>query len=167
MRIFLEKFYNMQERLDKIIEVKHNVDFKSQIIFQKRVIALQVELAELAQELRFFKYWSTNQKPSERVLAEYVDSFHFLLSMTNTLNCRELEFSYPNDADNTPLMTMDEMFSLTMTFAGQMFDQPLKIGYAFMSFLDLGFKIGLKWEDIVEEYKKKHAENLLRQDSGY
>jgi dimeric dUTPase (all-alpha-NTP-PPase superfamily) len=157
----------MQDRLDKVIALKHNLDLKSQANFQSRAVAYQVELCEMANELRFFKFWSENQEPTEHVLAEYVDCLHFLLSMANTLDARDMEFSYPNDGDNTAEMSMIEMFNFTMGFAVQLFSKPIMIGYAFMSFLDLGYKIGFTWEQIVEEYGKKHAENIQRQENGY
>ncbi len=48
----------------------------------KRDLALTIELAELANETRCFKYWSS-KGPSERevILEEFVDSIHFLLSL--------------------------------------------------------------------------------------
>lgn len=167
MRIYLERLYNMQDRLDRLITTNANVDLGSRAVYQKRVVALQVELGELANELRFFKFWSKNQEKSDRTLAEYVDVLHFLLSIVNTLDARELEFNYPNDPDNIKEISMTEMFSLTMRFAGDLYEKPIMVGYAFMAFLDLGFLIGFTWDEIVAEYEKKHAENILRQASGY
>ena len=62
-----------------------------------RIMALQVEVSELANATRCFKYWS--RKPpenKERILSEYADIFHFLLSVGNTLEftVEEIEAAY-------------------------------------------------------------------------
>ncbi len=57
----LTKLFEAQAELDKkIIEEKglHGVD-----LLDKKILALQVELGELANEHRGFKFWSEDQKP--------------------------------------------------------------------------------------------------------
>lgn len=50
-----------QKELDKIILDKHNLHGED--LYTKKKNALLVELGELANELRFFKFWSTDQEP--------------------------------------------------------------------------------------------------------
>ena len=57
----LYKMAMMQIELDKHITNKHNLHNKD--LYTKRKVALLVELGELANELRFFKFWSEDQKP--------------------------------------------------------------------------------------------------------
>lgn len=57
----LDKLFKTQELLDKkIIDTKglHDED-----LLDKKILALQVELGELANEWRGFKFWSENQEP--------------------------------------------------------------------------------------------------------
>src|SRR4051794_21413839 len=70
----------MQAELDSYIIDNH--DLKERNVFNEKYLAFLVELGELANETRCFKYWST-KKPSEKetILAEYVDGIHFLLSI--------------------------------------------------------------------------------------
>lgn len=51
----------MQEYLDYEITKNHKLEKVD--TYTKRKIALLVELGELANELRFFKFWSTDQEP--------------------------------------------------------------------------------------------------------
>lgn len=101
----INELYEMQRKLDDTIvenffdrNSKGNVDAKKLTglidhyrytgFLTERITALQVEVSELANETRCFKYWSTrqNQYDREKALKEYVDIFHFFLSIGNTLN---------------------------------------------------------------------------------
>ena len=69
----------MQRELDLFIQ---NNREKQTDVFQEKGLALLIELAELANETRCFKFWSTKGPSDDAViLEEYVDSIHFLLSL--------------------------------------------------------------------------------------
>src|SRR5690554_588421 len=92
----LSNLFKIQKQLDdRIIKEK---GLEGQDLLDKKILALQVELGELANEWRGFKFWSTNQNPRTRVyygppelpdvgtyvnplLEEYVDCLHFILSI--------------------------------------------------------------------------------------
>lgn len=61
MNIDLEKLYNMQKTLDERIKKQKGLGGVSTV--SEKVLALFVELGELANEWRGFKFWSTNQEP--------------------------------------------------------------------------------------------------------
>jgi dimeric dUTPase (all-alpha-NTP-PPase superfamily) len=76
----LEKLFQMQKALDTHIEDKHSL--QDEDLFERKVLALLVEIGELANETRSFKFWSV--KPSsakEVILEEFVDGVHFILSL--------------------------------------------------------------------------------------
>src|SRR5690625_461420 len=56
----LEKLFKIQAELDKRILDKHNLHGED--LLDKKILALQVELGELANEFRGFKFWSEDQK---------------------------------------------------------------------------------------------------------
>ncbi|MGG4002815.1 dUTP diphosphatase, partial [Geobacillus stearothermophilus] len=73
-------FYDMQRALDERIETEHGL--MEEDLFARKQLAFLVELGELANETRCFKFWSIKPPaPAERVLEEYVDGLHFLLSL--------------------------------------------------------------------------------------
>jgi len=76
-----KQLFLMQRALDAFIEETQNITHD---VFQEKGLALLVELAELANETRCFKFWS-KKGPSERdvILEEFVDSIHFMLSLGN------------------------------------------------------------------------------------
>ena len=65
----LSKLFEMQRELDEHIEREHPRKPKEDRL-AKKVLALLVELGELANEWRGFKYWSYNQKPKTEELGE-------------------------------------------------------------------------------------------------
>lgn len=58
----LSKLFELQRQLDEHIEREHPPkDGENRLV--KKILALQVELGELANEWRGFKYWSHDQEP--------------------------------------------------------------------------------------------------------
>ncbi len=102
----LSKLFEMQRVLDKRITDVHTVQ-EGENRLAKKILALQVELGECANEWRGFKFWSTDQEPRTRkyltnyteqdshlgvgavwvnpLLEEYVDCLHFILSIGNEI----------------------------------------------------------------------------------
>ena len=80
MRLETKKLYEIQDTLDRRIFENHDVTREDTTI--RRILALLVEVGELANETRCFKFWSS-KAPSEKavILEEYVDGIHFLLSL--------------------------------------------------------------------------------------
>jgi len=101
----IKELLKMQEELDQyIVDMQYNiidneikVDGNDIEFLRDRLLALQVEVSELANATRCFKYWSTKQAESkERLLDEYADCMHFMLSIANTLKftADEVENAY-------------------------------------------------------------------------
>lgn len=57
----LNSLFKKQQELDKHIVKEKGLE--GQELLDKKILALQVELGELANEWRGFKFWSENQKP--------------------------------------------------------------------------------------------------------
>lgn len=125
MKLNWKKLFEMQAALDRhIIEDK---DLEGQDLLDKKILALQVELGELANEWEMFKFWKENPKPRYEsveiyvhgyehagqnvrasieeykrspILEEYVDCLHFILSIGNDLGLAdEIEDSFTNIGD--------------------------------------------------------------------
>ena len=79
MNIQLKPLVNEQAKLDAHIQSQHQVTY--QTTREKRILALLVEVGEMINETKTFKFWS--KKPSAEkpiILDEYADGLHFLLS---------------------------------------------------------------------------------------
>ena len=96
----LSILFDIQAKLDERIVQEHRL--QGQDLLDKKILALQVELGELANEQRSWKFWSHDQKPRGQddyleyrpvdqggnhwvnknpLLEEYVDCLHFILSV--------------------------------------------------------------------------------------
>ncbi|PSL41722.1 dimeric dUTPase (all-alpha-NTP-PPase superfamily) [Salsuginibacillus halophilus] len=61
----LQAMFDKQRELDE--KIVHEKGLQDESLFEKKVLALQVELGELANEWRGFKFWSGNSKPRNYV----------------------------------------------------------------------------------------------------
>ncbi|MEK3888088.1 dUTPase [Bacillus sp. FSL K6-3431] len=69
---------------DRIVKEK---GLEGQDLLDKKILALQVELGEMANELPVvFKFWSNKKNDYDKALKEYVDCLHFILSFGNSID---------------------------------------------------------------------------------
>jgi len=190
----LQKLFDMQRKLDEHIEREHPRK-PDEDRLAKKILALQVELGELANEWRGFKFWSHDQVPRTRVLVnrttddigfknigpehiknqlleEFADGLHFLLSIG-------LEITEPDmidlkrwnltKADNITEQFLWIMSDVTELYNGLCNDGFSKFEYELLllRFIHLGEMLGFTWEQIEEAYLQKNAENHARQENGY
>ncbi|MBY6035242.1 dUTP diphosphatase [Fictibacillus nanhaiensis] len=162
----IEKLFALQKELNtRIVKEHHLID---ESLADQRKLAFLVELGELANETRCFKYWS-KRPPSEKeiVLEEYVDGLHFVLSIgldmgfTNLQLPNEVEFKQKMDK-----IELDEMFlSLYQSGSKALLNEDF-IQF-FDDFLGLGLKLGFTFKEIESAYLDKNLVNHERQDTGY
>lgn len=88
----LLQLFKLQKELDDRIAKEHDLQPKK--LLKEKMLALLVEIGELANETRCFKYWS-NKPASERevILEEYVDGLHFILSIGIDLGIDKTSYS--------------------------------------------------------------------------
>ena len=76
----LQQLFTMQRQLDQHIEDKHQLHKED--LVPRKLLALLVEMGELANETRCFKFWSVKPPAEDAViLEEFVDGVHFILSL--------------------------------------------------------------------------------------
>ena len=80
----LQKLFEAQKKLDDHIRKEKGLE--GQDLLDKKILALQVELSELANELpEVFKFWSNKKNNYKKALEEYCDCLHFILSIGKSL----------------------------------------------------------------------------------
>lgn len=158
-----EKLFSMQQQLDQHIEEKHPIGKEK--LFESKYLALLVELGELANETRCFKFWST-KSPSHKdiILEEYVDGLHFILSLGI-----EKGFRYESSDNDPSTGTATDQFNFLFSQCVLFHEDSTHTNYTnlFRSFLQLGSILGFDEEAIMDAYKKKNDKNYLRQEQGY
>ncbi|SFJ13932.1 Dimeric dUTPase, all-alpha-NTP-PPase (MazG) superfamily [Halobacillus dabanensis] len=157
-----KSLYNMQRKLDLYIENQHNLEKGEKI--EEKVLALLVEVGELANETRCFKFWSMKRASEKSViLEEYVDGVHFLLSIGLDLGYTYTSTSIDAFDSQTAafLNVYDTVHILRMEKGEEAYRE------AFHAYLQLGLTLGITEWELVEAYKRKNAINYERQDQGY
>ncbi|WP_053367346.1 dUTP diphosphatase [Bacillus sp. FJAT-27245] len=159
----VKKLFHMQRALDDYIEEKNrleNVD-----LFDQKVLALLVEVGELANETRCFKFWSKKpSSPRETVLEEFVDGIHFILSLG-------IECGFTSDIEfaGEPKGNVTEQFNDVFRTISSFQKSRSQSDYQtmFSSFLSLANLLGFTETDIEEAYRMKNEVNYERQQNGY
>lgn len=161
-----EKMFYLQKVLDDRIMQEHHLDERN--VIQERILALEVELGELANETRCFKYWST-KAPSERkvILEEYVDGVHFILSLGLSLQYTQIDdntIGYIEKKSNN-VEAFQTVFDQVSRFNGdKSFSQYKQL---LQAYLTLGRTLGFEEGEIEAAYLQKNEVNHRRQDEGY
>ncbi len=163
MLCVLTDLYKKQRELDEEIAVNHGVSYSS--TRNKRTLALLVELGEFANATRTFKYWSNKPSESkERVLDEFADGLHFLLSLGIDQGFEVDSIEVFDDA-NSLTDNLLRTYELTSIF----YSDQTRINYLkmFYSYLVSLFKLEFTWEEAKDAYYLKLKENHNRQATNY
>ncbi|WP_078579872.1 dUTP diphosphatase [Salipaludibacillus agaradhaerens] len=186
----LDELFAMQKELDADIVKRKGLE--GQDLLTKKILALQVELGELANEWRGFKFWSEYQEPRTNhlnnpsavifgaepkyknpLLEEYVDCLHFILSIGLHLEMDK----FPEVELDIYFKANDVLGLFSGCFAG-IAEVDVCLGhrdhnldyayeYTLQAFIRLGEKLGFTWEEIEQAYKEKNKVNFERQANGY
>ncbi|SHH47241.1 dUTP diphosphatase [Tepidibacter thalassicus] len=162
----LEKLYNLQQKLDEKINNTHNLI--NQSLISHKILALQVEVGELANETRCFKFWSLKgPSPKNIILEEFVDCLHFILSIGLNLKFNDITINDLNsentneDLTNTFLNFFDSISLLKNNISKENYIN------MFSKFLSLGKQLNFSPEEIEKSYLHKNNINHKRQEEGY
>ena len=161
--IQLEELFEAQKKLDQRIAQEHQVSYSSTRI--RRIMALIVEIGELANATRCFKYWSNKgSEDKEIVLDEYADGLHFFLSLGIDINTSKMTYHITKHLND-----LTEQFHLIYHNIDVFYKKQDEKSYvrAFQSFFNLLPLLGYRWKDLQKAYYKKLQVNYDRQNNNY
>lgn len=169
----IKNLFSLQKVLDDRIVKENNITHDR---FDILIMALFDELGECAKETRCFKDWS-KKDPSPRavILEEYVDGFHFILSI-GLYNGFESEHEFIREhitANNIGVAEMNDRMIITQCFLGMYMSVIDYVGkdityYDLISdYVYLGLRLGFTCKEIETAYFEKNEVNHKRQDEGY
>ena len=165
----LDKLYKMQKELDSYIIKNRNIIMSEEELLENTILALLVEVGELANTTRCFKHWSTKgMMDKEVVLDELADVLHFYLSMgnqsemewSNTWNSKEERVEMSEE------QTLTDIFKKIYYWSTRVYDV-MTYQYVGEWIFVLAIKLGFTDEEVEQAYLKKHKENYRRQGEGY
>lgn len=163
MEIELNELYQLQAELDATIAKNHGTNYES--TQDDRLMALIVEIGELANETRCFKYWSNKgPSPREKLLDEYADGMHFLLSLGLPLNISKTRYEIVRSSAR-----LTRQFHLLYQATVELVESYDISHYtiAYQIFLNLIPSLGFSVEEVITAYKTKLNVNYHRQNTNY
>jgi dimeric dUTPase (all-alpha-NTP-PPase superfamily) len=163
MKINLTPLIVYQNELDERIMLQHHETRSNTQL--KRVLALVVEISELANETRSFKYWSL-KGPSDKdvLLEEFSDSIHFILSLGIDLGKNSLIVEC--DDVNYDLSRLFLEWTEASTKLMHQFDESNYMKCANYC-AKIAYALDFSEEEVIETYLKKNQKNHTRQDQAY
>jgi dimeric dUTPase (all-alpha-NTP-PPase superfamily) len=180
----LKPLFELQAKLDQHIIDKHGLH--GQDLLPKKILALQVELGELANEWRGFKFWSEDQEPRTKhgyglvrpgewrnpLLEEYVDCLHFILSIGLEVEAEEWDLTglepfkpYENEITEHFIDVISYVNGLRNIKGCD--DDYDAYRCTLEIFIGLGEMLGFTWREIESAYMIKNQVNHERQENGY
>ncbi|MGX1192647.1 dUTP diphosphatase [Metabacillus sp. SLBN-84] len=160
----LTKLFEMQHTLDSKIEKQHGLEKES--LIHKKILALYVEVGELANETRCFKFWSL-KPPAETdvILEEYVDGVHFILSLGIEIGKTSGIEIQPDTEEKSLTAHFADVFNAIAQFEKYCTDE--QFIQLFSKYMHLGQALGFSGAQIEDAYMKKNEVNHDRQKQGY
>ncbi len=163
MTINLKEILELQRELDFNIETKHNIN-KDDVVNKKK-LAFIVELCEMINVNRCFKFWSVkNNYDREKLGDEFVDCLHFILSLSLYYKMEKTEFNIlENNYDKDQLT--DKILDLIK--ASTNINDAHDCEVIIIKLFELCKTFDFTWKDIIDFYKKKNDINHQRQKDNY
>lgn len=163
MKIVLDELFIAQGKLDATIAENHGISYKT--TRHRRLMASLVEIGELANATRCFKYWS-NKGPEadDIVLDEYADGLHFFLSLGIDIGTSKRSYNITKHENN-----LTDQFLMVYHRLDEFRKKQDDSSYikAFQAFLNLLPLLGYKWKQLEAAYYKKLGVNYNRQETNY
>lgn len=160
----IKTLLDKQKELDDFIYHRNKCTYNK----EKTKLSLLVELGELCNETKCFKYWSNKEPNFEKIKEEYADCLHFALSLTY------------NENDSTYIWCstlgeiMESLYSYSQCgiidrtiFFNKVFYECSILNRVLQQILMLGCCLGLTSDEIIESYESKYKKNIERQNNGY
>lgn len=178
----LNPLFKPQDELDHEILEKHNLH--DQDLKKRKILAGIVELAETANEGRWFKFWSkdqkakteqwiiemVNEKPQPKLinplLEEYIDTIHFTISVALEYGYTEHTYKQPKHTDLTD-RALDIVYLLSSLPHVQDKVRHNHISLIFDYVIALGYQFGFDEQTVLDAYYEKNKTNHERQAEGY
>ncbi|MBS4208813.1 dUTP diphosphatase [Bacillus sp. FJAT-50079] len=161
----LQEWFAMQHELDRFIVEEHGL--QTQNLVEKKILALLVEIGELANETRCFKFWSKKEPSAQEIiLEEFVDGVHFILSIGNELGFAEKKIDIVSSEGNKEL---DQCFLMIIHLVDQLRESRTFENYEQLlrQYFILGQSLGFSIDDVQKAYRQKNEVNYQRQRDGY
>ena len=158
------ELYEFNKQLDDLYINKY-VDITEKM-YEKNCLELIVEISELANECRCFKYWSIKTPNKELVLEEYADCMLMCLYFFNEYNIGDIEY-IDIDENKDILACFNELIRMCTLLMDKSNVTDKLLLEIFGSLINLGKMLCLSEEEILRACYSKIEKNKERLKSDY
>ena len=155
--------YEENKKLDKVFDNLYNMkDFN---IVRKNKLELLVELGELTNETKCFKYWSCKSINFDLVKEEYADCLLMVFCFFNMYDIKLDETFKITKIRYDIIDLFGHLYSLCSEFYHN--ENRDLIKEIFVNFIELGHQLSLSDDDIIEGCLNKITRNFKRFETGF
>lgn len=155
--------YEENKKLDVIFDELY--DSNNREIIEKNILELLVELGELANETRCFKYWSTKKiNNKEEILEEYADCMIMALYFCNMVKI-DIDGVVVDYSERDIIIQFIKLYGLVSKLK-YVLDKNL-IQEIISNLVNLGNLLCFSDKEIIEGCLKKIEKNKLRFETGF
>ena len=163
MKDYVE-YYQRNKHLDKMYEEKYgNNDDK---IYEKNCLELIVEICELANESKCFKYWTIKKTDRKLLLEEYADSLSMVFYMFNYYNVEEFDLVDIDLSDDIVILFNEIIRMCTLLMDEDNVNEELLMKI-FTYLYHIGKLLGITDKEILDACYMKLGKNIERLNSDY
>lgn len=158
-----ELVYKKNKELDEKFNSLYNMnDFD---IIRKNKLELLVELGELANETKCFKYWSNKDIDKEKIKEEYADCLIMVLCFFNMFDINLDETFIMPKIKYDVVDLFGHLYKLCSDFYHKEDRDLIKL--IFVNFIELGHLLDLTDEEIIDVCLMKINKNFERFETGF
>ena len=148
--------FNDVFKSNKELDEMFNNTFPDDEMVKKNKLELLVEIGELANETRYFKYWRNDPMDMNLVRGEYADCIIITLYFFNIMNINlDEEFKKIDEYNNVDIFA--RLYKLASDFYYN--DDKEIIKEIFVTIINLGYIIGFNDSDIIDACMTKINKN--------
>ena len=163
MKEYIE-YYQRNKQLDKMYEEKYgSIDNKC---YEKNCLELIVEICELCNESKCFKYWTIKKPDRKLLLEEYADCLSMLLCIFNHYEVDEIKIIDRELSDDIVIIFNDVIRMCTMLMNEDIVTDEL-LYEIFTYLLHISKLLNLDDKDIIDACYMKLGKNIERLNSDY
>lgn len=160
--IELSRIYEETKYLDKLFDMKSNISNHEMI--KKNILELLVELGELANETRCFKYWSVKgASEKEVILEEYIDCLFMILYFSNITGVT-LEEDFPEVVEQDIVESFINLYKNTCLLQDELTKDKVKRLLVDIMYLGNLLKFNIQDLEIATQNKSKIIQKRFQEN---
>ena len=163
----MKKYNDIYRKNKKLYDIFMNkyMDTESSY-YEKNCLELIVEIGELANESKCFKYWTVKKPDKELVLEEFADTLLMILYMFNTYNVDSVS-TIDVDMSLNVLVEFNILIRMCTNLMNKEDINELYLKEIFTRLIHIGKLLGLNDNEIIDACYKKIIKNEERLNSNY